>query len=103
MKGRWACFVLLILLTESHVAKLMNLKQKAIVERIKRLEEAIAKGRAYLESGEHAGWAGFRPLFYSKKKDGKELPPHRDWVKNVFLRHKQKALSRAEKLLENLT
>jgi hypothetical protein len=32
----------------------MNSKKKAILDRIKHLEEAIAKGREYLESGSHA-------------------------------------------------
>ena len=65
--------------------KPMNAKRKAVLERIGSLEEAIARAREYLESGQHAQWSVFRPLFVSKFKDGKELPPHRDWVKNVFL------------------
>ena len=80
--------------------KPMNAKRKAVLERIGSLEEAIARAREYLESGQHAQWSGFRPLFVSKFKDGKELPPHRDWVKNVFLPRKEKALRRAEKLVE---
>ena len=63
----------------------MNPETKAILDRIKNLEEAIAKGRDYLESGAHADWNGFRPLFVAKMRDGKALPPHKDWVKNVFL------------------
>jgi hypothetical protein len=81
----------------------MNLKKKAILERIKHLEEAIAKGREYLESGAHADWHGFQPLFDTKMRDGKALPPHKDWVKNVFLPNSERALKRAEKLLERLT
>ena len=42
------------------------------------------------------------PLFVNKVKDGKELPPHKDWVKNVFLPRKEKALRRAEKTVERL-
>ena len=82
---------------------MMNPSKKAVLDRIKRLEEAIAKGIEYLQSGEHACWSGFRPLFVSKRKGGNELPPHRDWVKNVFLPRMEKALSRAEKVLERLT
>jgi hypothetical protein len=78
----------------------MNEKRKAVLERIDSLEEAVAKAREFLESGQHANWSGFRPLFARKFKDGKELPPHRDWVKNVFLPRKEKALRRAEKLIE---
>jgi hypothetical protein len=77
-------------------------KKTAVLDRIKRLEEAIAKGNEYLVSGKHAHWRGFRPLFTPKIKDGNELPPHRDWVKNVFLPGMEKALNRAERILERL-
>jgi hypothetical protein len=78
----------------------MNSKKKVIIDRIKRLEEAIAKGNTYLESGKYSDWSGFQPLFTPKVRDGKELPPHRDWVKNFFLPRMEKALNRAEKLLQ---
>jgi hypothetical protein len=77
-------------------------KRKAILERIKSIEEAITRAGEYLESGKHAHWTGFRPLFDSKFRNGKEVPPHKDWVKNVFLRRKQRALKYAEKVLERL-
>lgn len=80
----------------------INPKQKAILDRIKNLEEAIGKGREYLESGAHADWIGFRPLFVPKVRDGKPLPPHKDWVKNVFLPDSEKALREAERALERL-
>ena len=82
--------------------KPMSAKRKAVLERIDSLEEAIGRAREYLESGKHADWSGFRPLFVSKFKDGKELPPHRDWVKNVFLPRRERALRQAEKTLEKL-
>ena len=81
----------------------MKPKEKAILDRIKKLEEAITKGREYLESGAHADWYGFRPWFVPKMRDGKALPPHKDWVKNVFLPGREKALREAERLLERLT
>jgi hypothetical protein len=80
----------------------MNPKRKAVLDRIKHLEEAIAKGRAYLQTGEHAHWHGFRPLFADKVRDGKALPPHKDWVKNVFLPNRERALRRAQKVLDKL-
>jgi hypothetical protein len=80
----------------------MNPKRKAVLERLKRLEDGITKGREYLESGEHAHWDGFRPLFYGKVRDGKILPPHKDWVKNVFLPLYERNLAQAQKLLERL-
>jgi hypothetical protein len=78
----------------------MNSKKKAILDRIKHLEDAITKGREYLESGKHAHWHGFRPLFVDKVRDGKTLPPHKDWVKNVFLPRQERALKKAQKALE---
>jgi hypothetical protein len=80
--------------------KQFNAKKKAIREHIESIEQAIAKANEYLESGKHAHWSKFRPLFDSKFKEGKELPPHKDWVKNVFLPRKQKAVRHAEKVLE---
>jgi hypothetical protein len=80
----------------------MTSKEKAILDRIKHLDDAIAKGREYLESGSHAHWHGFRPLFDVKVKGGKVLPPHKDWVKNVFLPRQERALRNAQKTLEKL-
>ena len=80
----------------------MNPKKKAVLDRIKRLEEAITKGHEYLESGKHANWQRFQALFAKKMKDGKVLPPHKDWVKNVFLPRVEKALRQAERALEKL-
>ena len=80
----------------------MNSKQKAILDRIKLSEEAIAKGREYLESGKHANWKGFRAMFAEKVRDGKTLPPHKDWVKNVFVPQQEFLLRDAQKKLEKL-
>lgn len=80
----------------------MNLKRNAIRDRIKILEDAIAKGREYLENGSHAHWHGFRPWFADKVRNGKSEPPHKDWVKNVFLPRRERALRRAENTLEKL-
>jgi hypothetical protein len=80
----------------------MNATLKDVLDRIELLEQAIGRAREYLDSGRHARWAGFRPLFVRKLRDGKELPPHKDWVRHVFLPRMEKALSRAEKVLERL-
>lgn len=82
--------------------KRFNADRKAVIERIDLLEQAIGRAREYLESGQHAHWRGFRPLFDSKFRNGQELPPHKDWVKNVFLPRKQKLLRYAEEVLERL-
>ena len=79
-----------------------DVKKKAVLARIASFEEAIVRAREYLESGEHAHWHRFRSLFVSKERDGKELPPHKDWVKNVFLPRMEKALARSERALERL-
>lgn len=84
------------------VGETMNAKTKAVVDRIGFLEQAIRSAREYLESGAHADWHGFRPLFDRKLRDGKAVPPHKDWVRNVFLPRVEKALVRAEKVLERL-
>ncbi len=80
----------------------MNAKRKAVLDRIERIERAIVKAKEYLDSGKHADWRGFRPLFDRKFKDGKEVAPHKDWVRNVFLPHVERALNRAETILERL-
>jgi len=83
-------------------SKATNDKRKAVHDRIGSIEQSIAKAKEYLETGKHADWNGFRPIFVRKLKDGKQLPPHKDWVKNVFLPGMEKALRRAEKLDEQL-
>ena len=80
----------------------MNAKRKAILDRIESFEQSIRVAKEYLASGAHADWSGFRPLFDRKFRDGKELPPHKDWVKNVYLPRMVKALGQAEKTLERL-
>ena len=76
----------------------MNAKRKAVLDRIDSLAQAIAKAKEYLENSKHAEWHGFRPWFGRKQ----ELPPHKDWVKNVFLPRRERALAYAEKVLERI-
>ena len=92
----------MVLSRRGHVGEAMNAKRKAVLDRIESLEQAIGRAREYLESGKHAHWRGFRSLFNPKLRDGKEMPPHKDGVKNVFLPHMEKELIRAEKILERL-
>ncbi len=80
----------------------VDAKRKAIAARIARLEDAIAKAVAYIERGEHADWCGFRPLFVEKRRSGKRLPPHRDWVRNVFLVRAERDLRHAERTLDRM-
>jgi len=58
--------------------------------------------KEYLESGKYAESTAFRAIFKPKLKDGKELPPHKDWVRNWFLPRMERALNRAERILERL-
>jgi len=81
----------------------MNSKEKAVLNRIQHLEDVIFKGREFLETGKHANWHGFQPLFANKVRDGKVLPPHRDWIMNVFLPRHDTLLRKARKSLERLT
>lgn len=80
----------------------MDPKNKAVLERINSIEEALTKAREYLATGAHADWHGFRPLLTPKIKDGRKVPPHEDWVKNVFVPNHQKAMREAEKKLDRL-
>lgn len=80
----------------------MIAKRKAVANRIQSLERAIAYAQAYLNTGKHGDWAGFRPLFFRKLKDGKELPPTKDWVRKTFLPRMEKALRRAEIIMDQL-
>jgi hypothetical protein len=76
----------------------MNPKRKAVLSRIGSLNEAIRRATEYLESGKHADWHQFKPWFGRKS----ELPPHKDWVKNVFLPRMARSLAYSEKVLERL-
>lgn len=78
-------------------------KRAAILGHIESLQDGLHKAKAYLESGEHAHYRGFRALFTVKDVQGKELPPHRDWVRNVYVPRTEKALDRAERILERLS
>jgi hypothetical protein len=78
-------------------------KKKTILDRIGSIEDALVRARAYLETGAHADWHAFRPLFTPKLRDGKELPPHKDWVKNVFLPRMARALRQSERSLERIS
>jgi hypothetical protein len=72
-----------------------TLKRKDILERIQSCEEGIRRASEYLGSGKHANWIGFRPVFSDKIRGGKSMPPHRDWVRNVYLPRMERALARA--------
>jgi hypothetical protein len=85
---------------KAHAGQKNSVKKKEVLERVEFLKQAIVKATEYLESGKHAKWSKFRPMFVSKIKDGKELPPHKDWVKNVFLPRMEKTLKHAEKVVE---
>jgi hypothetical protein len=77
-------------------------RKNAVLERIKRFEEAVSRAKAYLESGAYEHWEKFKPFLAKKIRDGKELPPHKDWVKNVFLPNYERSLRRAERLLDRI-
>ena len=82
------------------IRRIATAKRREVLERIRSLEDAISKARAYLESGAHADWVGFRPMFSRKVLNGVERPPHKNWIRNVYLPRMERSLTRAEKLLE---
>ncbi len=77
-------------------------KLKSFEATISRVDTAIKLANDYLETGEHADWHGFRPLFVGKFKDGKPCPPHTDRVINFFLRDCRRPLRDASRALERL-
>jgi hypothetical protein len=81
----------------------MNSKKKAILDRIEHLEDDIVKATEYLASGKLADWHGFRPLFVEKVRGGKISPPHKDWIKNVYLPNLRRALKKDQDKLDKLT
>jgi hypothetical protein len=89
-------------INEQRFKKDVTGKRKSIEARIGRIEAAIKLANDYLETGEHADWHGFRPLFVGKFKDGKPCPPHKDWVRNVFLSRCRRRLADAERALKRL-
>lgn len=85
-----------------NVSQATAFKKKDVLERIREIEGEISKGVEYLETGAHANWHGFHSMFTRKIRDGRNLPPHRDWVKNVFLRRRERLLKQAERALERV-
>ncbi len=81
----------------------LSAKTKPIRDRIATAEEALARAREYLATGAHQHWHGFRALFAPKQRNGVELPPHPDWVRNVFIPRAEKLLVEAESALEQLS
>lgn len=79
-----------------------DLKKNELLNRINDLEDQIVKAREYVQTGAHAHWNGFRPFFKEKTKNGKAQPPHKDWVKNVFIPSRERALRKAEKIADRL-
>jgi len=82
--------------------KYSGIKKKDVLERIERLEAALSIAHEYLETGAHADWHGFRALFSPKVRGGKVVPPHKSWVENVYIPARERALRKAEDLLEKL-
>ena len=78
-------------------------KSKTVRDRIAAAEDALARAKEYLATGAHQHWPGFRALFVPKQRNGIELPPHADWVRNVFIPRKAKVLAEAERALEQLS
>jgi hypothetical protein len=77
-------------------------KRKAVQERIRRLDDAIGQAKEYLDTGRHAHWQGFRAMFVQKVQDGQLRPPHKDWVRTVFIPRFERALRDAERILQRM-
>lgn len=71
--------------------------------KIRWCEEQLDLAYRYLETDEGSDLRIFRPLFSNKLNvSGNVLPPHKDWVKNVFIRRRENAILRLQKLLRRL-
>jgi hypothetical protein len=73
-------------------------KRRAILDRMKKLSEALTKANEYLASGAHGHWTGFRPLIGGSCG----RLPHRVWIANVFIPRRVRALRRCEIALEKV-
>lgn len=80
----------------------MDSKEKAVLERMESHKDALVRAKEYLETGAHSNWPGFRALFAPKIRDGREMPPHKDWVTNVFIPGHEQAIRKVERILERL-
>lgn len=71
--------------------------------KIRWCEHQLKLAYRYLDTDQGSDLHIFRPLF-DKKLDasGKALPPHKDWVKNVFIRRREKAIVRLHQLLRRI-
>ncbi len=83
-------------------SKQRQIKIKAVTDRIEQIKKNLLIGYEFLATGAHGNWHGFKPLYVEKTKDGIALPPHRDWVKNVFIAELERSLVKAEKKLETI-
>ena len=75
-------------------------KIKRIEDRISSIQYELIKAHEFLETGAHAHWHGFRVLFKQKYISDKVAPPHKDWVRNVFIPNRESALKDAENILD---
>jgi hypothetical protein len=82
--------------------KSLEVKVKKVLDRIASLELSLARAREYLDTGAHADWTRFRPLFVDKCNAERALPPHKDWVQSTFIPRRERALRQAERALERL-
>jgi len=79
-----------------------KLSRAAVLKSIDNINRDIRRAEEYLSGSALTTMRGLRPLSVRKRSGGKDLPPHKDWVRNVYLRGRKKALIYAEKLLERL-
>ncbi len=75
-------------------------KKKDILERINRIEADLIKAHEFLDTGAHTDWHKFHAIFTRKMVGGEIAPSHKDWVRNVFIPSRQRALKKSERLLE---
>lgn len=78
-------------------------KQNSVIDKITWCEDQLQLAYRYIDTDEGSDLRIFRPLF-DKKLDanGNALPPHKDWRRNVFIKRRERAIVRLNKLLRRI-
>ena len=78
-------------------------KRSSVMATRRWCEDQLKLAHRYLGTDEGSDLRIFRPLFDNKRDaSGDALPPHKDWVKHLFIRRREKAIVRLHKLLRRI-
>ena len=80
-----------------YISRIEQGSRRPSLRALRRLAAKLGVTPEYLETGAHAGWQAFRPLFV-----GKDQPPHKDWVRHVFIRRLEREIARNKRAMKRL-